>query len=53
MHYLTNGFQIFKQCYHRITPKNTLLPLQDISINSCNVMSVHNILWLFSYTPLY
>lgn len=29
MHYLTNGFQTFKQCYHRITLKNTLLPLQD------------------------
>lgn len=29
MHYLTNGFQTFKQCYHRVTLKNTLLPLQD------------------------
>lgn len=29
MHYLANGFQTLKQCYYRITLKNTLLPLQD------------------------
>lgn len=46
MHYLTNGFQTLMQLYCRITLKNTLLPLQEISIHpSCNPTSVYKVLF--------